>query len=74
MTGRKTYSSSTSSSAVFLFHLGLRDLKSKVTPALASDGGGEEGGVCARLDEEEANAFFFATAAFTTFFAAAALV
>ena len=69
-----TYLSSTSSSAAFLFLLGLRDPKSKVTPSSSFAGGGEADGVRGRLDEEEGVALFFATAAFTDFFAAAALV
>jgi hypothetical protein len=71
---RDTYSSSTSSSAAFLFLLGLRDPKSKAIPVLTSTGGGEVDGVRGRLDDEEAFAFFVATATFTNFFAAAALV
>ena len=72
--GQDTYSSSTSSSAAFLFLLGLRDPKSKTTSASTSAGGGEEGGVWPRLDEEEAGAFFFTTAALANFLASAALV
>ena len=69
-----TYSSSASSSAAFLFLLGLRDPRSKMTSVSSSAGGGEAGGVRGRLDEEEPVAFFFATVAFTVLPAVAALV